>query len=190
MTPPTPPPSAPSAPSAPSRATPPRAARLWPIGVGAVLALTMGVNFWIMRIAGSDPSVVVEADYYQKAVDYDAELAQARRNLALGWRLEPTLAPVGPDHRAAVRVALRDSAGAPLTGASVRVQGFSIARSATVVAATLRPDADGYAGELPVAHLGRWELRVTATRGGERFTAVERLDAVPAPAQHASRTGR
>ena len=156
-------------------------ARLWPIAIGGVLALTMGANLYVMRLAGADPAAAVEADYYRKAVHYDAELAQARRNVALGWQLRPTLAPVGPDYRAALTVALTDRGGAPLTGAAVRVEAFAVARSQRTVPATLRPTAAGYVGTLPVGHLGRWELRITATRGAERFTAVERLDAVAAP---------
>lgn len=155
---------------------------LWPIGIGIVLVGTMGVNFWVLKLAGSDPSMVVETDYYRKAVDYDREMAQARTNVALGWTLAPTLGPVGPTRQARLAVVLRDRDGRPLDGVQVRVDGFAIARSATVVSATLTPRGDGgYDASLPVATTGRWELRFRAERGAEHFTTDARVDAVPAP---------
>ncbi|MGZ8411821.1 MAG: FixH family protein [Gemmatirosa sp.] len=156
---------------------------LWPLAIGTVLVATMGINFWVLQIAGSDPSAVVEPDYYRKAIAYDTEMAQARTNVALGWTLAPTLAPVGPARRARLVVALHDRDGRPLDGARVTVEGFAIARSATVVGAALAPRGDGrYEASLPVATTGRWELRFAVQRGVERFTADARLDAVPAVA--------
>lgn len=156
---------------------------LWPIGIATVLVGTMGFNIWVMRIAGSDPSVVVEADYYRKAVDYDRVMAEQRASAALGWTLAPTLAPVGPARQATITVALRDRAGLPLDGARVRVEGFAVARSATVVGVTLAEQPDGtYAGTLPVATTGRWELRVHAEKGADRFAETVHVDAVAARA--------
>ena len=156
---------------------------LWPLGIGAVLVGTMGVNVWMLAVAGSDPSAVVEADYYRRALAYDGELAQARANVALGWTLAPPLAPVGAARRARLVVALRDRDGRPVDGATLRVEGFAIARSATVVGAALVSRGGGrYEASLPVAAMGLWELRFAARRGTERFTAEARLDAVPAVA--------
>lgn len=151
---------------------------LWPVGIATVLAATMGVNFWMLRIAGSDPSAVVEPDYYRKAIAYDGEMAQARANVALGWTVAPSLAPVSPAGRARLTVALRDRDGRAVDGAALSVEGFAVARSATVVRAALAPRGDGtYDAELPVATTGLWALRFAARRGAERFTADARLDA-------------
>jgi len=152
---------------------------LWPVGIAAVLATTMGVNFWVLHLAGSDPSAVVEADYYRRAIAYDGEMAQDRANVALGWTVAPSLAPVGPAGRARLTAALRDRDGRPLDDAVLAVEGFAVARSATVVRAALAPRGGGaYAAELPVATTGLWVLRFTARRGTARFTAEARLDAV------------
>lgn len=163
----------------------------WPIGIAAVLGTTVAVNFWVLRIASADPSMVVEPDYYRKALHWDDEMAQARANVALGWRLAPTLAPVGPEHRAELAVALTDRAGAPLSGATVRVEAFPIVRSADVVRATLAAaaPAGAYAGTLAVATTGQWELRFTVVRGGDRFTAADRVTAARAPTRHADASG-
>lgn len=152
----------------------------WPIAITAILGLTVGLNVWVMRVANADPSMVVESDYYRKAIRWDDEMAQARRNAALGWTLRAALAPVGPSERADLHVAITDSTGAPISGARVTLEAFAITRSASVITETLAAARDGYAVALPVTTPGRWELRFTVERDGERFTSVQRLDAVRA----------
>ena len=154
----------------------------WPVGITAILGVTVAGNLWVARIAGSDPSVQVEPDYYRKAVEWDARVAQERRNAALGWTLEPTVAAEHGVSRLAVR--LTDRAGAPLAGATVTVSAFPVARSADVVTARLVADGDGYAARVPVARTGIWELRFDVVRGAERFTSTRRVElaaAAPAP---------
>ena len=151
----------------------------WPIGVAAVLALTVGVNIWVAVIAGDDPSFAVEQDYYKKAVSWDSTLAQQRINERLGWRLVPALGSVTRGAATPLNVRLVDSTGTPISDATVRVSAFYNARAGTVLEATLTHDAAGYGAELPIAHLGAWELRFDVRRGSDRFTAVSRIDAVP-----------
>ena len=151
----------------------------WPIAVAAILGLTIALNLWVARLAGSDPSFAIEPDYYQKALHWDDEMAQQRRNAALGWRLEPALAPLD---RAGARLTVRltDRAGAPLPDATLTVEALAVARAAHTVRATLAPDAGGYRAVLPLHTDGEWELRFEARRGDDRFTAVRRLLAAPA----------
>lgn len=154
----------------------------WPIAMSAILAGTVALNFWVMHLARSDPSFAVEPDYYARAVHWDDELAQRRRNAALGWRLSSTVsrAAAGAADTARLRVRLTDAAGRPLGDATVAVEAFAVARSATVHRARLAA-ADGttgdYDGRLDMRQPGQWELRVVATRGDDRFTAVQRLEA-------------
>jgi nitrogen fixation protein FixH len=150
----------------------------WPIGITAILGGTVALNVWVMRLANADPSMVVEANYYAKGIHWDDEMAQARRNVTLGWSVEPSLAPVGPSQRAELRVAVRDANGAALTDARVTLEAFAVARSASMFDETLARDGDAYHTTLPVTTTGQWELRFTVVRGDQRFTAVKRVDAV------------
>ena len=153
----------------------------WPIGIATVLTLTVGANFWVLAVANDDPSFAVEPDYYQKALRWDDEMAQQQRNAALKWRLTPALAPFG-DEGAVLTVQLTDSAGVALSGAKVTVAALANARANSVLDATLVPGAhDSYAVVLPIDRAGEWELRFEAVRGGERFTAVRRVEATPQP---------
>jgi nitrogen fixation protein FixH len=163
-----------------------RAAKLWPLAVVAVLVVTIGANVLIYYLARDPGAAVVERDYYRRAVGWDSTMAQARRNAALGWRLEAGLGTVTPAG-ATLTVRLTDRAGAPLAGAVVRVEAVHNRDAAHPVAAALAPGGDGaYAATLPLRRLGMWELRFEVTRGAERFTQSLRREAAgragaPAP---------
>jgi nitrogen fixation protein FixH len=155
----------------------------WPVGMAMILALTVGVNIWVAVVAGDDPSVTVEPDYYKKALDWDSTMAQDRRNVALGWHVDPTLSPFTPDGGALLRVRLVDATGVPISLASVRVAALYNARAADIYQATLRADTTGgYIASLPVHHRGQWELRFDVVRGADHFTSVARIEAFPAGA--------
>ena len=157
----------------------PKGGRAWIAGVVLILGTTVAANFYVMHLAGDDPSFAIEPDYYDRALHWDDELAQRERNAQLGWRASPAL-DAAAAQGTTVQVRLADAAGVPVRDATVRVSAFPIARSAQVAEATLSPRADGaYAAPFPVQRSGAWEVRIEAVRGGDRFTSVHRLD-VPA----------
>jgi nitrogen fixation protein FixH len=158
--------------------------RAWPWALGLVLALTVVGNLWVMRVAGSDPSFVIEPDYYQKAVNWDSTMAQSARNVELGWTLTARLAPAGTDGNATLTAQLRDAGGAPITGAVLTVEATHNARASEILAAELTAAEDGsYTALLPAARRGLWELRFEAARNGEQFTATVRTDTTRDPAR-------
>ena len=158
----------------------------WPIGIVAVLAVTVGANIWVMRVAGDDPSFAIEPDYYAHAVAWDSTMAQEARNRVLGWVVDAELRSFSPDVGAQLDVAVRDASGAPVQNAEVRVTAFAIARSALRVNVALRPSADRYAAIIPLHHGGAWELRLEVRRGHDRLSVTRRVDA---PIAIASRNG-
>jgi nitrogen fixation protein FixH len=153
----------------------------WIAGVVTTLALTVGANIWLMTVAGDDPSVAVEPDYYQKAVAFDSTLAQGRRNATLGWRVTPSLARITDGRATELRVRLADATGASIADATVTVEAMANARSDVRLTATFTAEGDGYVATLPIARPGLWEFRFSVTRGAQHFTASERLDAVASP---------
>ncbi|HVB31529.1 MAG TPA: FixH family protein [Gemmatimonadaceae bacterium] len=154
----------------------------WPIGVAVVLAATVALNIWVYRVANDDPSFAIEPDYYQKAMAWDSTMAQARENVALGWRLSPTLAAFTEHDGAVLQVTLTDSSGTAIPDATVKVAAFFNARANDVIDTTLARDSTGYAVTLPVTRGGVWELQFDVQRGRQRFTAISRVEAVPARA--------
>jgi nitrogen fixation protein FixH len=149
-----------------------------PVGLLLLSATIGAVTVWV---ALRDPSFGVEEDYYQKGLEHDAVLEQARRNAELGWQLALRAEVLSGPPRSRVEVVLRARAGAPVAGAAVSVEAFHVARSAyPAEAALVEGEAGRYAAELPLARTGKWEVRVVAERGGERFTATQQPFVFPA----------
>jgi hypothetical protein len=144
----------------------------WPVLIIAALAIHVVVSLATVFLATSNPSYAVEENYYQKALTWDAHRAQERHNRELGWRLDFEVAPpqpAGSDPQLLVRLADRD--GLPLDGARIAVAAFHNARADTILRSELAAAGAGaYACPLAMRRAGRWELRFTVDRGGERFT--------------------
>jgi len=151
----------------------------WPLLLAGLLASGVGANIYFMCRAVGDPSFAVEPDYYAKALAWDAHLAQARENAALGWSVALAVAPADRGTgRARVVATLADRDGRPLPGLTVGLTAFHNARAAEVVTATLAETAEhAYAADVAVSRPGLWEFRLTAARGMESFTAVVDQDA-------------
>jgi nitrogen fixation protein FixH len=153
------------------------AARLWPLAIVGVLAITVGANAVLLYQAGDREAAVVEPDYYRKAVAWDSTLAQQAKNAALGWRLDAAFGAPGRDGTP-LTARLTDARGRALADAAITVEAIHNAEGSRRLHAVLRPAPSGaYAALLPLAHRGLWELRFEAARGGERFTATLRREA-------------
>lgn len=148
----------------------------WPIGVIAILGITVVANIALMRAANDDPSFAVEDNYYERGVQFDTTMAQERQNQALGWTALSTIAGA-PHGRATLRVHLTDKRGQALAADSVSVVALFIARANDHVAARLTPDAaiaGDYVADIPMTRPGQWEVRVDARKGADRFVTTTR----------------
>ena len=158
------------------------AAKLWPVAIVGVLAVTVAANVVLLVKAGDPVAAGIEPDYYRRAVAWDSTMAQERHNAALGWQLGAELGTAPPGGPPLV-VRLTDPTGLPLAGAAIEVEAIHNREAARRVRATLHPAPDGeYTAKLPLAHRGLWELRFTVERAGERFTTrLRRETAGPTP---------
>lgn len=148
----------------------------WPVAVAAILLISSAGQVLFAVVASRDKSFAVEGNYYEKAVLWDAELAQRRENAALGWTVTPTMHLGTGNGDGTLAIELRDAAGAAITGATVRVLAMHNARANRQLSATLSEVGGGaYRADLPAQRPGEWELRFNVQRGGERFTVSERL---------------
>jgi nitrogen fixation protein FixH len=153
----------------------------WPIGVVVILAVFVVGNLVMMRVANDDPAMAVEPNYYQKAVAFDSTMAIERRSAALGWSALTTIAARDSAPGATVRVRLSDAAHQPVEGAVMTIDARFNARANDIITDTLVERAPGeYVAPLAVTHAGQWEVRVTATRGVNRFIVSTRAEAPPA----------
>lgn len=153
---------------------------LWPLAMAALLLAVVITNIAVAIVAADDPSFAIEPDYYRRAVAWDSAMNQARRNVALAWRVNPALGAYHADSGATLRVSVTDSAGIPIRDASISVTALHVARAADAYTTMMAADgAHGYVVTLPVHRAGQWELRLDVTRGADRFTSSVRVEATP-----------
>lgn len=150
----------------------------WPFLVTLALMFTVGVNVVMLFAAKGDPNgTVVEPDYYRKAVEWDRTMARQQASDALKWSATTTIG-ASVDALREVRIVLRDSTGSAVSDADVRVTLIHNAEAAKLTEGTLAVQSHGeYAAPLLAPHAGRWEVRVTARRGEERFLATLHAEA-------------
>lgn len=149
-------------------------ARLWPWVPAALLTCMLAGLGTMAAIAMRDPGFALERDYYQKAVAYDGVIAQRAVNARLGWNVDADVGRASSPEGTLLVIRLTDAAG-PVRGAHVSVEALRNAAAAVVLEAELAERSPGkYACRLPMRHGGLWEVRVTAKRGSDRFTSVER----------------
>lgn len=154
-----------------------KAEAVWPLAIASVLGVTVVANLWLWRAANEPGTGALEPDYYARALAWDSTQVEHSRSVALGWRAEAAFvqpARVGTELR--VRMAQRD--GSPLTGARVAVVGVHNLESEQPSSWALLERSPGeYVAAVSPAHGGRWELRVSATAGSDRFMSVEHAEA-------------
>ncbi|MHB1297992.1 MAG: FixH family protein [Gemmatimonadaceae bacterium] len=146
----------------------------WPWFIVAALLFTVGVNVVMLFAASGDGGngYVVEPDYYRKAVDWDRTMARQAASDSLGWSATATIRRgTGDSSKVVVHAVGRD--GAAVTGARVSamlIHNLDAAHPVDVVLVESEPGR--YATTAALAHAGRWEVRVEARRGAERFMAT------------------
>lgn len=149
----------------------------WPWIIVTLLVLTAAGQGVMLYAATHDRTFSIEPDYYQKAVAWDTVMQQQSANRALGWQARASIGALEEGRREVV-LDLADANGEPLADAKVRIVAIHNLDGDAHVAQTLAPDASArFRGRLPLAHAGMWELRVTALRGRDQFTASLRVDA-------------
>jgi len=152
----------------------------WPIAITLVLAATVTLNVFVLRIATEPNAYATEPDYYRKAVAWDSTATLERASEATGWTCDAQI--VRARGVLELRVVLADGEGGPIDGARVRVTAIhNLAASQPVEIAPVAAGAGTYVARFPVARMGLWELRVAATRGRDRFVADLRRDAPDSP---------
>ncbi len=153
----------------------------WPLAIAAVLAITVIANIALFMAANAPDAAQVEPDYYRRALAWDTTQVERARSAALGWRASARLVPESGRATGMV-IELEDAAGRALTGARLETVAIHNLEAATPSRWTLAEVAPGrYRAAVTLHHPGRWELRVQASRGGDRFATVLHADLVAAP---------
>lgn len=133
--------------------------------------LLLGVvsTFWLVASAHSDGGVEAVAEYHR--VDaVPAHTATQQASAALGWTVDGTAS--GPT----VALAVRDRAGAPVTGLDGSVMVSRPQDAAALDTVALRETAPGtYTVALDAPAPGLWDFTFDAVRGAAHFVGTTRL---------------
>ena len=156
--------------------------RLFWVGlIVGLLSAQLLLMFVAVYLTVADRSFAVEPDYYQQSMDWDARMAQQRRNEQLGWQVELSVADEANlfgDRKFVCR--LTDRQGRPLDGAVIGLIAFPHARGSDRSSATLTSVGDGrYETTLRIARRGKWEFRLVAEHPSETFTHTQLYDVGP-----------
>jgi len=152
-------------------------AKLWPLAIVGVLAVTVAANVLLFAAANAPGTAVAERDYYRRALDWDRTQAERARSAALGWRAAAVFRGAAPG-RARLEMRLADTTGAPVVGAAVELEGVhNLAADAPRRWRLAEAEPGLYTTEVDLPFAGRWELDVTATRGADRFVSVLHAEA-------------
>jgi hypothetical protein len=145
---------------------------IWALAPILLLGFSMTLIGIMVSISTNDPGFAVEADYYQKAVNWDAHRAQQTANARLGWQTSWRFEPLqGTPRQTRLSLTLNDASMQPLQNAHVEVLAFANARASRVETLALRETSPGvYEGPFDLHRGGLWEFRLTARHQGQTFT--------------------
>jgi nitrogen fixation protein FixH len=148
--------------------------------VVGLLTLQVAMGFAAVTLAGGDASFAVVPGYHEQALHWDEARAAARNSASLGWRDHIHAAEQADVFgRRQLTVELQDRAGVPLTAANVKAVVFHHARANEVQNVSFAEISNGrYEAELLMRQTGLWEIRLDASRGGDRLIATRQIDVV------------
>jgi nitrogen fixation protein FixH len=149
-------------------------ARLWPWIPALLLGSLIGAQMTVLAFVLDDPTFATEADYYRKAVDWDARRARERESQALGWtaQLRVQSRPERP-----ISLQLSDALGRAVVSARVSGVAFHNARAGHPLALMFEEESPGlYRVPLGAVRPGLWELRLSATRDRDSYETTLRFE--------------
>ncbi|MEM9691522.1 MAG: FixH family protein [Myxococcota bacterium] len=149
----------------------------WPLLIVAILGSSVIANIAVVVRASSDPSFVIEEDYYENALNWDVDQEAQRQSDALGWAIEADARIAAADpSQIELDVRVADAQGRPVQNAQVFVKAFAIARSADVVGGAVPAVGTAYRGTLDAARPGLWELDFKVQAGPDVYLQRVRTD--------------
>jgi nitrogen fixation protein FixH len=144
--------------------------RFFPWAVAGAFAVVFMVNGGMVWSAIATFPGVATTDDFGHSNRYDAVLAAAAREAALGWQVRTSI----DDARAVLVLTGRD--GQPLTGARiVAIARRPLGPDAATPLAFREVSPGRYMADRALGAAGQWELLLSITRGADMLHAAPRL---------------
>ena len=150
----------------------PNRSRWIPWAFAGAMGTVVAVNAVLVYFAVSTFTGVTVPRSYERGRGYDAVLAEAARQEALGWKAEVALGA------GALRVAVTDRDGRPVYG---RIEGVLLRPlEGTELALTFSPTGSGrWMAEVQPPQRGQWEARLTLFGPNEAAFDIRQRVIVP-----------
>lgn len=138
----------------------------------AGFAVIVAVNATMVTYALRSFPGLADPAAYNHGVRYNAVLAEASRQAALGWQLAARLEPSGD----AVVVRATRADGTPLDGLTLTGELTRPVDAPATVDVALVPAGEGlYRARVALPRAGQWELHIVATAGADRLDLRQRV---------------
>lgn len=144
--------------------------------VGA-MGVVVAVNATLITYSVTTFSGLSVEKPYERGVHYNQVLdAQAKQD-ALGWTLDAAFAATDGERQGRLVVVARDRDGGALDGLALEGRMVRPLEVIDDVPVHFEAAGDGrYVARVELPRPGQWDLKARATRGGDAFTLIERLD--------------
>jgi len=144
--------------------------RLIPYYIVAFFVALAVLFGWFIHLARSSYTGLVTQHAYEKGVDYNATIAKAKAQEALGWQAGVTHA------MDSVTLALTDQNGAAVTGAAASLWLFRPVQAGMDLRLPMTEEAAGhYTARVNLPQRGLWEARILVKAGEVEYQTSKRM---------------
>lgn len=154
----------------------------WPLYIAGILGLSIVAEGVLVWFATRPDAPRPQADFYDRALQWDADRAVLAASRQLGWRVTYEV-PAGAEYVAGmaqpVDVRVTDRGGQPvrgLTGNLIAVRPADTRLSNEGALTELPQEPGRYRALVRLPADGLWELSVDTRLGAQRFIHQQRLD--------------
>ena len=154
-----------------SEITETQARRFWLTVICLILGSNIGMGFFAIYLANSDPSQAVIPNYYRKGLEWDKtkELLSSSENL--GWTIHVAISPdsANASHRT-IRLTVLDRHGKTIEKANGELILFHHAHATQIQELALTEIYSGvYECHAEMAASGNWDMALELTQGESEF---------------------
>ena len=144
-------------------------------GFGVVVA----VNGVLIYSATTTFSGLETERHYEKGNAYNTDIEMARRQEALGWKVEAKVDPLGeegPKRRVVIQASFKDKQDQPLDGMIVRALFIRPVQNGHDASVPLSAKGQGiYTSDVELDFHGVWDLRVVAIGEKDSYQLAQRI---------------
>ncbi len=146
----------------------------WPLAIVIFFSVVFVMNAYLIYTAYTNFDGLVDDNYYQKGLFYDANRNAAEQ---IGWGFELKFKDTLATNRDISFVLnLSDKTGAPLKGATVAATLRRLATDKYDDLHMLTETEAGYTGVMSIPMAGTWEVYIEAEKDGLRLTKRIKLE--------------